>query len=343
MAAAILHPVELRSPGDPAFPVLGQPLAVRLLERALAEDRLASAYLFAGPDGVGKRRLAEALTAVLLCGRTPACRTCPACHKLASGTHPDRIEVRVPEDKKEIPVSEIRALQLRMPYSPHEGQRRVVLVLDAENLSTAAANALLKTLEEPPARTHFVLTSSAPHSLLPTVRSRCQVVRFSPLGVQDLQTICLAAGATAEAASVAAALAHGSAAKALAAAAREELAAERARAEAFDRAASEGSLADSVAAAAELAADKGGGLARALELLQVFYRDTRLVREGVGGGRLELPDRGASVESRARTLSAQSILARLAALTEATERLDKNASPVLVAEWIALRFREARA
>src|SRR6185503_2798032 len=117
---------------------------------------LPSAYLFAGPDGVGKRRLAEALAAALLCGRTPACGVCPACHKLAAGAHPDRIEIRVPEDKKEIPVSEIRALQARMPYSPHEGRGRAVLVSDAENLSIAAANALLKTLEEPPARTHFV-------------------------------------------------------------------------------------------------------------------------------------------------------------------------------------------
>lgn len=324
------------------FPVLGQPLAVQLLERALAEDRLASAYLFAGPDGVGKRRLAEALTAVLLCGQTPACGKCPSCHKLGAGAHPDRIEVRVPEDKKEIPVSEIRALQARMPYSPHEGQRRVVLVFDAEDLSTAAANALLKTLEEPPARTHFVLTSSAPHALLPTVRSRCQIVRFAPLGAKDLTTICVNAGATPEAAAVAAAIAHGSARKALAAAAHDELAAERARAEAFDRAASDGSLADCVAAAGELGADKGAGLSRALELLRVFYRDTLLVREGLGGDRLDLPDRGEPVASRARSLPASAILARLAALTEATDRLDKNASPVLVAEWVALRFRESR-
>jgi DNA polymerase-3 subunit delta' len=324
------------------FPVLGQPLAVRLLERALAEDRLASAYLFAGPDSVGKRRMAEALTAVLLCGKTPACGRCPSCHKLASGTHPDRIEIRLPEDKKEIPVSEIRALQARMPYSAHEGQRRVVLVYDAENLSTAAANALLKTLEEPPARTHFVLTSSAPQSLLPTVRSRCQIVRFAPLSMGDLTTICVRSGASAEVSAVAAALAHGSAAKALAASAQEGLASDRARAEAFDRAASEGSLADAMAAASELAGDKGAGLERAFELLRVLYRDTLLVREGLGEDRLELGDRGESIASHARALPATAILARLAALTEAADRLDKNASPALVAEWVALRFRESR-
>ena len=326
-----------------AFDVRGQPLAVRLLEGALAEDRLASAYLFAGPEGIGKRRLAEALGAVLLCGQVPACGACPACHKLAAGTHPDRIEIRLPEDKKEIPVAEIRALQARMPYAPHEGKRRVVLLFEAENLSIAAANALLKTLEEPPARTHLVLTTSSPHALLPTVRSRCQVVRFAPLATPDLQAICVAHGASPDAAAVAAAIAHGSASRAIAAAAEDELAAERARAESFDRAASTGTLPDCVAAAAEIARDKGRYLPPALELLRAFYRDVLVVREGLGPDLMNLPDRHEQATAAARALPAEAILARLAALSEASDRLDKNASPELVAEWVALRFREARA
>lgn len=326
----------------PAFDVRGQPLAVRLLGRALAEDRLASAYLFAGPDGVGKRLLAEQLGGVLLCGNAPACGVCPSCHKLGAGTHPDRIEIRLPDDRKEIPVAEVRALQARMPYAPHEGKRRIVLLFEAENLSIAAANALLKTLEEPPARTHFVLTTSAPHALLPTVRSRCQVVRFAPLSAADLQAICVARGASPDAAAVAAAVAHGSAARAIAAAAQDELAAERARAESFDRAASTGSLPDCVAAASEIARDKGRFLPPALELLRAFYRDVLVIREGLGDDRLQLPDRREQATTAARALPAEAILARLAALTEATERLDRNASPELVAEWVALRFREAR-
>lgn len=324
------------------FDVRGQPLAVRLLSRAVAEDRLAGAYLFAGPDGVGKRRLAEQLVRALLCGSVPACGTCPTCHKLSAGTHPDRIEIRLPEDRKEIPVAEIRGLQARMPYAPHEGKRRVVLLFEAEDLSIAAANALLKTLEEPPARTHFVLTSSSPHALLPTVRSRCQVVRFAPLSIDDLQAICVAQGAMQDAAAVAAAVAHGSAARALAAAAEEELAAERARAESFDRAASTGSLPECVAAAAEIARDKGRALPPTLELMRAFYRDVLVIREGLGAERLNLPDRREQAATVARTLPAEAILARLAALTEATLRLDRNASPELVAEWVALRFRETR-
>jgi DNA polymerase III subunit delta' len=319
--------------------IRGQALAVDLLDRALGEDRLAGAYLFAGPDGVGKARTAEALVAALLCESRPPCAVCDRCRKRAAGVHPDRIEIRLPDDKKEIPVGAIRELQARLVYPPHEGLRRAILIHDAECLSVSAANALLKTPEEPPSRTHFILTSSAPHALLPTIRSRCQLVRFAPLSSADLTAICLAAGASPEAATVAAALAGGSASRALAALEQQELEAQRARAEAFDRAAC-GTLAEAMAAAQEVSGDKGGALLRTFELLEVYHRDLLLACEEMDDDRLGLLDRRTEVRARAGRTTARTVLGRLAVLQEAQERLDGNANPTLVAEWVALRFRE---
>ncbi|MBI2897621.1 MAG: DNA polymerase III subunit delta' [Deltaproteobacteria bacterium] len=321
--------------------IRGQSLAVGLLERALA-GRLAGAYLFAGPDGVGKRSTAEALTAALLCRERPPCGACASCTRRLAGAHPDRIEVAVPADRKQIPVSAIRELCARLAYPPHEGLARAVLVPDAEVLSASAANALLKTLEEPPGRTHFLLTTSSPSALLPTIRSRCQIVRFMPLGTADLSAICVEKGRDPAGAALAAALAGGSAARALAAAEAGDLEARRARADAFDGA-TRGSLGQAMAAAQEVAADKGASLPHTLEILQIFYRDVLVAGAGLDPEHLALGDRQAQVSDRAAGMSRDSVLARLAALDEAIGRLDANASPTLVAEWLALRFRQESA
>lgn len=197
--------------------VRGHAAAVELLRRAVRGDRVASGYLFAGPQGVGKDRVAHALAQVLNCREREAdgdaCGRCGPCRKVDAGLHPDVIVLQ--RDRKEptkdsdaerdrhvrredIPESELRPMLTvdqvheviaRMPFRPHEGGARVVVVREAERINPIAANKLLKTLEEPPRDTHFVLVTHRPSALLTTIRSRCQTVRFGLLDTADVSEV----------------------------------------------------------------------------------------------------------------------------------------------------------
>ena len=164
--------------------IRGQDRAVALLRRALASDRVAHAYLFAGPTGCGKHATGIALAAALSCDDQAGegCGSCASCERIAAGNHPD-VQTLAREGAAQIvPIETIRSRVLpQLGHAPHEGRARVFLIEEAGSLQAAAANALLKTLEEPPARTHFVMCTTAPDQLLPTIRSRCQRISFSAL------------------------------------------------------------------------------------------------------------------------------------------------------------------
>jgi DNA polymerase-3 subunit delta' len=184
--------------------VLGQPTAVDTLRRALASDHVHHAYLFEGPEGVGKERAAFGLAQALVCerraaGQAEACGVCRACTRALPRPeerrpiHPDVVVLerglydpatigrRTPETQ-DLSIDQVRTLVLaRAAFPPHEGRAKVFIVRRAEELSISAANALLKTLEEPGDRTHFVLLSAVAESLLPTIRSRTLRVRFGAL------------------------------------------------------------------------------------------------------------------------------------------------------------------
>ena len=153
------------------------------LHAAVANDRLPHALLFAGADGVGKRSLALALVAWLLCEADgdDACGTCASCRQLPAGSHPDFQMLSVATGKKEIGVDRVRDVKRFTQLRPVRGSVKVALIDDAHMLTIAAQNALLKTLEEPPEHSLLILVANNPDALLPTVRSRCQRVQFSPL------------------------------------------------------------------------------------------------------------------------------------------------------------------
>lgn len=166
--------------------VRGQPAVVEVLRGAIAAERLHHAYLFDGPEGVGKASCARALFAALNCQNPPAageaCGACDSCSKLAHGTHPDWI---TPELALSGLADSVEKLVRRLLMPPSESNFQVVLLDPADQLSAptaqVAANRLLKTLEEPRARTVFVLVATAASGLLSTLRSRCQRLRFVPL------------------------------------------------------------------------------------------------------------------------------------------------------------------
>ncbi|MBX3228174.1 MAG: DNA polymerase III subunit [Labilithrix sp.] len=226
--------------------VRAQETALRTIDFALESDRVHHAYLFAGPNGVGKELAAFGLAQALVCERrggdeggglfaaaapepkrVRACGACSACQRAVPREdtrplHPDVVVIerglyapssigrRTPETQ-DISVDQIRTLVLaRAAFAPHEGRAKVFIVRRAEELSDSAANALLKTLEEPGQKTHFILLTSQPEALLPTILSRTQRVRFAPLPDDVVQALLVEGGVEAARAAEVARLAGGS-------------------------------------------------------------------------------------------------------------------------------------
>ena len=159
--------------------IQGQPRAISFLERVLETGRLAHAYLFVGPEGVGRETIALSFFMRLVCAEGRGCGKCLPCRKLLKGLHPD-VEILSPSGKN-IRIEQIRELEAKLHFRPLEGERRLVLLPKAEALSREAANALLKSLEEPPPYALFILITQSTEALLPTIVSRCQVLRLRPL------------------------------------------------------------------------------------------------------------------------------------------------------------------
>lgn len=176
--------------------IRGHDGVVRMLRRAVAEDRLAHAYLFAGPPGVGKTLVAGVLANTLQCaaGGGVVCGACPACEAASRRAHPD-IQWVVPEaGTATLKIEDVRRVQHVLERKPYAGRRAVVILLNADRLTEEAANALLGVLEEPPGRALVILTSAHPEDLLPTIVSRCVQVRFTPLPVTAVSAILEAQG-----------------------------------------------------------------------------------------------------------------------------------------------------
>jgi DNA polymerase-3 subunit delta' len=202
----------------------GHDAVAGLFAAAEARGRIAGSYLFIGPAGVGKGAFARALAASLTClAPRPglvACGSCASCVQARAGSHPDIDIVAKPEDRATIPLEAFigdaehrmrEGLCWRILLKPALGGRKLAIILDADHLADEAANCLLKTLEEPPAGAVIILVGTGLERQLPTIRSRCQVVRFGPLApetVRRLLTEELAArGDETDAATIAAAAA----------------------------------------------------------------------------------------------------------------------------------------
>ncbi len=162
----------------------------RVLATLIKSRRLPQALLFAGIDGIGKSVTADLFARAVNCNNSPApqpdattienwgCGKCQTCRTIASGNHPDILTVEPQKDQ--IRIDTIRSLIAYLGFTPYSARHRFVLIRSAEKMTPAAGNALLKILEEPPSQTHFLLTAAKVPDLLPTVQSRCQIIRFQP-------------------------------------------------------------------------------------------------------------------------------------------------------------------
>ena len=154
-----------------------------------ADAKLAHAYVFTGPKGIGKHQTALALAQRVNClkgGSDPSACDCASCRRIRDGNHPDVFVITKLKDKTEIVIGQIRSLMERLELRALEARVKFAIIRDAELINPEAANAFLKTLEEPRPDTVLVLTTSTPDALLPTIRSRCQTVRFAAMSTASL-------------------------------------------------------------------------------------------------------------------------------------------------------------
>jgi DNA polymerase-3 subunit delta' len=338
-----------------------------LLARAVHSGTLPPSLVFAGPEGIGKKQVALALAQALNClapltigaGECDACGTCASCSRIARGLHPDVLTIRRPEEKSTISVSQARDLMRQVGYRPFEARHRVVVIDDADELGSDSQDALLKTLEEPPARNVFVLVTSRPNLLSPTVRSRCCVLRFAPPAAKEIADALEGThGFAAADAKAAAALSGGSFARAIGAGAAGQAQARAVAAAVLMETAQTTDVRARLAVSAALlksagrkARDpgketdkegKGGAdresVAGRLRALGSLLRDLAVLTTRAPDSALVNLDLRADLETLARHYDRDRLARAFSAVGRSLAALERNASPKIVADWLVLQL-----
>jgi len=321
--------------------ILGQEWVISHLKTARQKGRLSHAYLFLGPEGVGKASTAQALAAALNC-QTPmedgdACGTCASCRRLAAGTHPDFLVIR-PTESLQIRIEQIREFRRLTAYPPFSGGWRVALIKPAEAMNDAAANALLKTLEEPPDRHLIILTAQVEADLLPTVVSRCHKLAFAPLPAALVAgELERRRGLAPSLAQLLAALSGGSLGRAL------TLNPEAILAQRRQVLADLGALATGSAAAAldwaQRLAKSRPDLDHFLLLAQMWYRDLLLCHFQAPAALLAHQDLAAELAHDAAATPTAALFHQFTALGAAQRHLQANLNPELTLDILGLRLQ----
>jgi DNA polymerase III subunit delta' len=323
----------------PFSAIAGHLPVVELLSRAVERGTLPQSLVFAGPRGVGKRLTAVALAQALNCERGGGgCGACAACARIARGVHADVLVIE-PGDSGTIKVDQVRDAIDRAAYRPFEGRRRVVIVEEADALVPEAQNALLKTLEEPPPASVFVLITARPDVLLPTVRSRCQRLRFGPLSPAEVADVLMRDHGFADAdARAAAAVSDGSVGRALDRAADDAIEARDAAARLLKAASTTADprrRLDGAKALVGGSADRDE-LSRRLLAMASLLRDLGLLGAQGGDRAVANADLAPELRSLLRHFDAARTIEAFSTVTRALEALDRNASAKIVADWVAL-------
>lgn len=315
--------------------ILGHESQKDLLRRAVAADRLSHAYLFEGPEGIGKRLMALALARNIFCLNGNGCGDCSACRKVDHNNHPD-LHLLEP-DGVGIKIEQIRILQKELSYRPLEAPRKICLIDGAEKLNPAAGNALLKTLEEPSKDTLLILLTSMPDKVLATIRSRCQRLPFLRISREKvMKVLCDQLDIDETQAHILTSLANGSFKKALGK--DRDLFIER-RKDLLKQlsALSRGSivplfnLADKLAGEKELLPD-------ILEIFQAFYRDLLLFKHGRQESELVNIDLMGKIHRVAARETIPSLLKKLDALETARRQLPRNVNRQLAMEVMLIQL-----
>lgn len=322
--------------------IVGHKQVVAQLCLMQQEDRVPHAMLFCGTDGVGKSLVAEAMAAAILCHapvNNQACGHCKACRALAAGTHPDFFQIQPESETKAAPairIEAVRKLQEEIARIPLLSERRVVIMQEADKMNEAAANCLLKTIEEPSGQIVFILLTSRPSALLDTIISRCMRVEFGILQPEELVAILHQQGIEEPLAGKLASIADGSVSKALAMQDEELL---NLQTQAFDLASAAGTLGveQLLQLAKEMSNHSRERLIQWLGFLAMIYRDLLILYSGSG-----LPLYNQSDIDRLSSLlnkyHQQELLQLLQLVQDYQKRLGSNVNTQLCLEGFLIRI-----
>lgn len=315
--------------------ILGHQQQIEILQRALKGRRLAHAYLFEGPEGVGKQLVALALVRAIFCSEGTGCGSCVACRKVDHHNHPD-LHLLEP-DGATIKIEQIRALQKELSYRPLEGSKKICIIDSADKMNPAAGNALLKTLEEPSGEALIILLSSHPEKLLSTIRSRSQRLTFHRLSQELIKSVLLQQpDMDATSAHILSALADGSFKKTLG----------------KDHELYLDFRIDLLKGISKLAADRvtplfgfaqelsnrKEQLQEILEIIQLFYRDLLLYRNQARTDQLVNVDLIENIRQAADSMTTAQLLKKLEALANTRYLLERNINRQLAIENLLLEL-----
>ena len=341
---------------------VGHRTLITLLARAAERGAVPPSLLFAGPAGVGKRLVAVATAQALNCpnprrgAASPssppfdACGTCATCLRIARGVHPD-VPLVGPGESGSIKIEPVRELIERAAFLPFEARKRVVVIDDADALVVAAQHALLKTLEEPPSASIFILVTSRPDALLPTVQSRCPRLRFRPLAPDEVASALAAHGKAQAEARAIAATAEGSVGRALDASVEDLIDARDAAMRVLMHAAQTEDPRRRIESARELlgraetrSGTKPGGssasdreaVATTLRAMASLLRDAALLATRADRESLVNVDVTPALERLSATFRGERCACAFAAVDEALVALERNAGAKIVADWVVV-------
>jgi len=332
--------------------IAGHTRLLSLLARVIARDSMPPAVLMAGPAGVGKRLTAIAVAQAVNCLQPrssseferDACGECASCRRIARGVHPDVIVVE-PGETGAIKIEQLRDVIDRSQYRPFEGRRRVVVINEADAAGADAQSALLKTLEEPPSASLFILISSIPDALLPTVLSRCPRLRFGPLTAAEVARVLKQDHGYSESdARAAAADADGSIGRALESQSDDLTEARDTAQRLLQETARTNDPVRRINLARDLTEGKGtpaeerNRLAVRLRSLGSLLRDVGIIASRADRGMLANADLEAQLEKLSSSFDAERSLRAYAAVDRALAALDRNASAKVVADWLLLEI-----
>jgi DNA polymerase-3 subunit delta' len=331
----------------PFLDLIGHERPTAILKASILHDRVAHAYLFFGEDGIGKRlaalRFAQAINCETDYGPEgpDACGACRSCHQIEARTHPDFLLIEPDQEQAnpQIKIEQIRELEQQLVYHPLVGRRKVCLIDEADRMTPGAANALLKTLEEPPDHSLLLLIASRPSALLATVRSRCQGIRFVAPARADVEAALMTKRRISPAdARFLAMVTQARIGQAL----ETDLAAIRVEQDEFSALTSAKSL-QSVATlltAAE-ALYRSDRAPEALEWIVRWIRDLILVSVGADPDHVLNRDRLPQLEDAARGLRPDALLDLLADIETIQQAATRNVNLQMALETILLRLRDA--